>query len=172
MLQYEKGQPYPDNRYMGVKDGSVIEVLDTTFNVLFFIDKPTRSEREGFNNGKLSYGIYQEKHVPFITLELPHLEFDASFNIKNCTDPNEIQKWLDSSDNAMALFLIDADSYLIQEMRLIGLNHDFTKDLREILRDQNRHYNDRHEVDTEIRSIQRRTSLKQMVQQSRKYRHR
>ncbi|MGE7775244.1 hypothetical protein ACQKLP_11000 [Chitinophaga sp. NPDC101104] len=171
MIIFTKGEPFPDPIYKGAVDSAVVQLMDTGFNLVIFIDKPTKGELESFATGKLTYGIYQELNIPFMTIELPYLEFNASFNIKNMENPQGLKNWLEIESNAMTLVLVNSSTYLIEQIRLIGLNHEFVKDLHDILRRQDQQYPNKTEVLKQLRAVEKRTSLRTMSKESVKYRH-
>lgn len=166
---YIVGQMFPDTRYMGAKDSAVVSFRETTFNVIIFLDKPHPAELKAFSSGSFEYGLFKNAEVPFITLDFKAMNFATSFNAV-AFPPDDLKKFVDSRDNAMALFLVDANSYRLERMRVVGLSNDFMKDLRETLSKQVNTYRHPDEVLLKIRSLENRYSVKNMTDLSRKFR--
>jgi len=166
---YIVGEVFPDTRYRGAKDAAVVSFMETTFNVIIFLDKPTPVERKAFSTESFEYGLFKNAEVPFITLDFKVMNFATSFN-SLAFPPDELSKWVTSTDNAMALFLVEANTYRLENMRVVGLSNEFMKDLRDTLSRQVNTYHDPGEVVLKVRSLENRYTVKSMIDQSRKFR--
>ncbi|WP_346319437.1 hypothetical protein [Chitinophaga sp. YIM B06452] len=168
-LFYLVGQPFPDERYINVEFGAVIDFKDTTFDLNIFIDGPSSAEIAAIQSGAFTYGLFDKDNIPILTLEFNGLLFDCSFNILKLNEA-DCEKWLASRDNAMNIFVVDSYNYQLMAIRSVGLHLTFIDELKKTLAAQKSHFQHMHAVDHHIRRITQQHSLTDLNRLSKKFR--
>ena len=94
------------------------------------LKKISRRERKLFKNGKLTAYLFEKKDIPFLILDFGEgFSIDISLDISRFDDETR-QAWIESESNAIAIFLVEATTGILQSIRLIGIG--FADQLREI----------------------------------------
>jgi hypothetical protein len=130
MEAYRVGELFPIEQYCTGRELNVALPTNGLFNVLMSLKKISRKERKLFKNGKLTAYLFEKKDIPFLVLDFGEgFSIDISLDISRFDDENR-QAWIQSESNAIAIFLVEATTGILQNIRLIGIG--FADQLREI----------------------------------------
>lgn len=146
MQQYYVGAPYPNPAYKGKVDTAVTELTPHSFNVAFFIPGNDKRVMKDIQWGKFLYGIFQKEEVPFMLIDFQSMQFDVSFNLRG-VEPEHARTWLHTPGNACTFFIVNADNYNLEAMRVLGLDMDFMNGLKGTLQKQVEKYTSPQDVD-------------------------
>ena len=130
MDAYQVGKLFPIEQYCTGREMYVGLPTEGFFNVLISLKKISRRERKLFKNGKLTAYLFEKKDIPFLILDFGEgFSIDISLDISRFDDETR-QAWIESESNAIAIFLVEATTGILQSIRLIGIG--FADQLREI----------------------------------------
>ncbi len=139
MDAYRVGELFPIEQYCTGRELYVALPTEGLFNVLMSLKKISRKERKLFKNGKITAYLFEKKDIPFLILDFGEgFSFDISIDISRFDDETR-RVWIESESNAIAIFLVEATTGILESIRLIGIG--FASELREICarqRGQNR----------------------------------
>ena len=150
IFTYEVGKPFPHEEYKLSGEGMVSLITTTGFNLLIMIPGIMPVERESIAHGSFRYGIATYENIPFILLDFSRihpggkltLSFDATINLAGLPKP-DFDRWVNSQANLayrqaglVSIYLVEQNTYILEEMRVISLKHNVATELREVLRKQ------------------------------------
>lgn len=170
LYTYEVGKPFPhpEQKAPGIEQPRVM-VTSGFFDVLFYSLNP-QADKATFTKKPLRYGVYQQDAIPFFIVDFPgDFNFDVSINI-NKVDNKHIDEWLNSDNNLVTLYLIDARTNIIHGIRAIGLKHEVAEQIRDICEKQDEHYASVGHVDIVINRITTTFSTGDMIKRTMMYR--
>jgi len=100
------------------------------FNILMSLIKISPKEKELFTNGTITAFLFEQRDVPFLIIDFGEgFSFDISFDTSKFDDETR-RIWMASETNAIAIFLVEATTGILEGIRLIGIG--FAPQLREI----------------------------------------
>jgi hypothetical protein len=161
--KFEVGKEFPLKSYKNFSDFGLIEVNSSLFDFIIGMVKPTSKEKMTIRREPLRYGCYYENYVPFLIIDFrfQNINFDATINIFKI-DQNSVEEWLNTEANSVNLFLIDTATNIIEGIRLIGLDMNFVKELKDNLRKQLLLSN-KEEVEKTIDDVYRKYSTQDLI---------
>jgi hypothetical protein len=160
---HETGKQFPISNAKGIEECRA-SVNEAFFDVLYYIKDPDPETVIVWRKEPLRYGVYVKSDIPFFIIDFPYKNwnFDLSVSIFKVQE-NEINIWLSQKANAITLYLINADTNVLEAMRLIGIENNIADKLRHTLKDQIKSYKNFQQVDNEIAVISNRLSTTEMI---------
>ena len=130
MDAYQVGKLFPHEEYCTGREMNVAIPTEGVFHILMSLKKISRKERKLFTRGTITASLFEQRDIPFLVVDFgENFSIDISFDISKYDDETR-RIWLASESNAIALFLVEATTGIIEGMRLIGVG--FAPVLREI----------------------------------------
>jgi len=130
MDAYRVGELFPIEQYCTGRELYVALPTEGLFNVLMSLKKISRKERKLFKNGQITAYLFEKRDIPFLILDFGEgFSFDISFDISRFDDETR-RVWIESESNAIAIFLVEASTGILESIRVIGIG--FASQLREI----------------------------------------
>lgn len=163
------GEPYPYHHRADGNERVLAEMNNAFFDVLFYSSQPQADARM-WTKGKLKYGLFMAKNIPFFVLDFPSDQFnlDVAINFLKIQE-DKADEWLNSDANVINLFLIDANTNIIHGMRMISIRHDLAEKIRDACEAQDVHYDSPAQVDQTIAGITERYTTNNMIKISQMY---
>lgn len=160
---YKVGESFPQPNILPGAERCIASLNTAFFDVLYYIQKPSSEDIRTWRKGKLKYGLYAEKSVPFVIIDFPDARwnFDVSIDILKVYSEEQREDWLNGEGNIVTLFLINAGTNILEGMRTISVN--FGEKLRDILEEQCILYESSAEVDKEFNDIVSRLTTDNMM---------
>lgn len=166
---YSVGKTFPDTRYLGT-EGAVAHLTKGFIDVQWNMFKMHKQERKALQKGSFRYGYYVEDDLVFILIDFMNgLSTDLTLEVSGLTD-NEFDDWFAHDANVMNIFGVEAINYQLKTIRMVGLNMEFCKGLKESLAKQRQRYH-RSKHLLKMQEIQQRMSTDMMMKKTRMYRH-
>lgn len=164
-------QPYPIPNPAPGADYARISVTEGgSFDLLMYMNNPSKNEIEAAKTGKMLYAVFSELAVPFFCIEFTgSFSFDASLNMHK-VEQSHHKTWLASEANTVNLILIDSRNNIIKSLRMIGLEPEAMKELKDVCRQQLVLYVNPSQVDKAINSITAQYTTDDMIVHSKIYR--
>jgi hypothetical protein len=165
----ENEKPFPDIRYRHNLGLTVIPDA-ASFMLLANIDQLRMAEIVALKRGKLRYGVYVNECIPFFLLDLPEVKMtlDASFNIFKF-EPSAVGQWLAAEANAVQLVTVKYENFIVKGQRLMGLNLDCMKKIKEACAEQQIRYENKTQVHNMAVRIYNAISTDDMIKHSKMY---
>ncbi|MEI7706890.1 MAG: hypothetical protein WCI90_01375 [Chlorobium sp.] len=130
MDAYRVGQLFPHEEYCTGREMNVAIPTEGFFHILMSLKKISRKERKLFTRGTITASLFEQRDIPFLVVDFgENFSIDISFDISKFDDETR-RVWLASESNAIAIFLVEATTGIIEGMRLIGVG--FAPELRAI----------------------------------------
>lgn len=130
MDAYRVGELFPIEQYCTGREFYVALPTEGLFNVLMSLKKISRKERKLFKNGKITAYLFEKRNIPFLIIDFGEgFSFDISLDISKFDDETR-RVWIESESNAIAIFLVEATTGILESIRVIGIG--FASQLREI----------------------------------------
>lgn len=162
---YETGKPFPHPNLVPGAEVARVQFTSSFIDVVLYANNITTDELQTFRKGSLTYGIFQEKNVPFMVFDLSGWTFDCSINLLKVPD-DKADQWLNNEGNILTLFLVDAQSNVLLAMRQIGAPHELSEYVRDILDNQVNGYESPVQVDSIITQLTNSLTTDQMIKKS------
>ena len=120
MDAYTVGQLFPHEDYCTGREMNVAIPTEGFFHILMALKKISRKEKK----------LFEQRDIPFLIVDFgENFSIDISFDISKFDDETR-RIWIASETNAIAIFLVEATTGIIEGIRLIGVG--FAPKLREI----------------------------------------
>jgi len=130
MDAYKVGQLFPHEEYCTGREMNVAIPTEGFFHILMSLKKISRKEKKLFTTGTITASLFEQRDIPFLIVDFgENFSIDISFDISKFDDETR-RKWLVSETNAIAIFLVEATTGILEGIRLIGVG--FAPQLREI----------------------------------------
>ncbi len=130
MDAYKVGQLFPLEQYCTGQEMNVAIPTDGFFHILMSLKKIARKEKKLFTTGTITASLFEQRDIPFLILDFgENFSIDISFDTSKFDDETR-RVWMSSEANAIAIFLVEATTGIIEGMRLIGVG--FAPELRAI----------------------------------------
>jgi len=130
MDAYKVGQLFPHEEYCTGREMNVAIPTEGFFHILMSLKKISRKEKKLFTTGTITASLFEQRDIPFLIVDFgENFSIDISFDISKFDDGTR-RKWLVSETNAIAIFLVEATTGILEGIRLIGVG--FAPQLREI----------------------------------------
>lgn len=121
MERYQVGALFPIEQLCTGKEQYVAIPTTDFFNVMLSLKNISKKERKLFTNGSITAYLFEEHDIPFVIFDFGEgLSFDIAFDISRF-DQDTLLSWLSSRGNAISLFLVDADTGILEAIRLIAV---------------------------------------------------
>jgi hypothetical protein len=165
----ENEKPFPDLRYRN-NIGLTVIPYGSSFMLLANIDQLIMAEIKALKRGKLKYGVYINNNIPFFLLDLPEIKMtlDSSFNIFKF-EQTAVDNWLNNEANAVELITVKAETFIVKAQRLMGIELDCMKQIKEACIEQQKAYTSQKEVDSMIVRICNAVTTDDMIKRSKIY---
>ena len=130
MNAYKVGQLFPHEEYCTGREMNVAIPTEGFFHILMSLKKISRKEKKLFTAGTITASLFEQRDIPFLVIDFGEgFSIDISFDISKFDDETR-RIWLASETNAIAIFLVEATTGILEGIRLIGVGFAFQ--LREI----------------------------------------
>ena len=130
MDAYTVGQLFPHEDYCTGREMNVAIPTEGFFHILMALKKISRKEKKLFTKGTITASLFEQRDIPFLVIDFGEgFSIDISFDISKFDDETR-RIWIASETNAIAIFLVEATTGIIEGIRLIGVG--FAPKLREI----------------------------------------
>ena len=130
MDAYTVGQLSPQEDYCTGREMNVAIPTEGFFHILMALKKISRKEKKLFTKGTITASLFEQRDIPFLIVDFgENFSIDISFDISKFDDETR-RIWIASETNAIAIFLVEATTGIIEGIRLIGVG--FAPKLREI----------------------------------------
>jgi hypothetical protein len=104
--------------------------------LLIFFDHLKQKEIDAVRSGKLKFGFYEYGNVIFTLAKFEGIPWmDAPYNV-HLSPPFEFAEELDTDERlgfGLQIYLVDANTGILQAIRLVGLDHNFSFKFREAI---------------------------------------
>ena len=130
MDTYQVGKLFPHEQYCTGREMNVAIPTDGFFHILMSLKKIARKEKKLFTTGKITAYLFEQRDIPFLIIDFGEgFSFDISFDTSKFDDETR-RVWMESETNAIAIFLVEATTGILEGIQLIGVG--FAPELREI----------------------------------------
>jgi len=130
MDAYTVGQLFPHEEYCTGREMNVAIPTEGFFHILMSLKNIARKEKKLFTTGTITASLFAQRDIPFLIVDFGGgFSIDISFDISRFDDKTR-KLWLASETNAIAIFLVEATTGILEGIRLIGVG--FAPQLREI----------------------------------------
>jgi hypothetical protein len=130
MEAYRVGQLFPLEQYCTGREMNIAIPTESFFHLLMSLKKISSKEKRLFTTGKITAYLFEQRDIPFLIVDFgEEFRFDISFDTSKFDDETR-RIWMASETNAIAIFLVEATTGILEGMRLIGIG--FAPQLREI----------------------------------------
>ena len=130
MDAYNVGQLFPLEQYCTGQEMNVAIQTEGFFHILMSLKKISRKERKLFTRGTITASLFEQRDIPFLVVDFgENFSIDISFDISKFDDETR-RVWMASEANAIAIFLVEATTGILEGIRLIGIG--FAPQLRQI----------------------------------------
>lgn len=165
----ENEKPFPDLRYRNHLGLTVIP-HGSSFMLLANIDGLIMAEIKALKRGKLRYGVYVNNNIPFFLLDFPEIKMtlDSSFNIFKF-EQSFADEWIKGEANAVELITVKAETFTVKGQRLMGIDLECMKQIKEVCIEQQKTYSNQKEVDNMLVRICDAVSTDEMIKRSKMY---
>lgn len=136
MQKYEVGKPFPHQEYLSKGEITSAMLNEAFFDVVCVIRNSTREERQQWKKGSLTVAVFEQLDVPFFIFDFGDWSFDVNINILKIKYEEDVNSWLNSEANTITLFLVDADTGILEAIRYISIPRNFAEKTRDILENQ------------------------------------
>ena len=136
MQQLEVGKPYQEG-LKRIPEGRVFDVNEGGGFLRIVCDSPLDSEIKEITQGKKNLGLLEKDGIIFFLVKFGSLDWmDAPYNVAR-SKPFDLQELTDENKGyAVQIVLIDGMTGLVMALKLIGLPHDMSKRLKELIEKQ------------------------------------
>ncbi|MFB5269315.1 hypothetical protein ACE41H_21370 [Paenibacillus enshidis] len=149
-MMYEVGALFPQlNPEPGVAVPRT-QIVGSSFDVTYYINKPTNKEINTFKNSLLRLHIFVYKHIPFMAISYLGSSWTYDFTLTVVGRDKEVLDTFFHDGNAVNLFLIDDKTNILRAGRLIGLYPEAEHQIKSACRDQLTAYKEIAEVNAVI----------------------
>lgn len=157
------GVPVP--QFKNRPDGVILNFTDGGMMIMQFLNMPTEKEISSFKSGQaLQLSYYFKEGMFFLLMKAGELNWaDAPYNPYLPGEMPDIPEITQGSGIALTLMLIDSATGAPVSMRLIGLPHDFSKDLKRVFEKMKDNQMDPQMYDAKIQLLMRLYSTKQLL---------
>lgn len=163
MQKYEVGQPFPDA--LGHQEGGYIRTLNNgSFDVVNVLSNLKAKEVREFKQGILRIGFYIENSIPFFVVQNKEIEFDCPYNALKIGE--DFEKWFEQDSNIITMYLIESTTKILKGIRLISIELDEMKKMKNAMKLQRDEYSSVQEVEIEIDRIYNRYSLFEIIKKT------
>lgn len=130
----EVGKEFPDDKYRGtLSDAMIVRLTEGWIDLVIALKHPQPHEVEQIQNQPMRYGYTVfDSCIPFVVLEFPDMSFDASLTSVDIPEA-DLKDWYNHQANAMSIILVDADTWEVRCMRLLGLSLDMVNHVKKAL---------------------------------------
>ena len=130
MEAYRVGQLFPLEQYCTGREMNIAIPTESFFHLLMSLKKISSKEKRLFTTGKITAYLFEQRDIPFLIVDFgEEFRFDISFDTSKFDDETR-RIWMASETNAIAIFLVEATTGILEGMLLIGIG--FAPQLREI----------------------------------------
>ncbi len=159
------GKTHPvQNKMKGIQNYN-IQFNSSFFDGLYYLKSPSAAQKAAWKTGALTYGIYIEANIPFLLISFSKDKWNFITPLNTYSVANEEQKlWIDSKENVLNLFLLNADSNVTEEIRTLKADTKFSSLVRTSCKAQLAQYKSAAEVETVIKKTMQAKNFLQMQQ--------
>ncbi|MFW2487954.1 hypothetical protein [Clostridium chromiireducens] len=162
---FEIGKPFEDgvSRY---PEGVKFDIRDNECNLLLYAEEPTEKERLTIMKDDLKYGYFKEDNVIVMLFRFGnHQWIDIPYSVNMSRKVVGLKEISEVSGYLFNIYIINAKTGIIEEIRTVELDPIFSKKLREDIEEQSKLglYGFRSKVD----EVYRQFSVKALVSMSR-----
>jgi hypothetical protein len=154
VTKFEIGKKFPLTEYL-VLDSYINALLnDSFFDIVCITNDLTTDEKRMWNKGEISVFLFEKDHIPYICVNFDN-KWSVDVNINILTEDEKkgeqfTEKWLNSQDNMINLYLVESTTGILEGMRTIAIPFDMGEKIRDICELQTEHYNNSEEVHEKI----------------------
>lgn len=159
------GKAHPiQNKMKGMQNYN-IQFNSSFFDGLYYLKSPSAAQKSAWKSAALTYGVYIEANIPFLLISFTKdkWNFITPLNVHTVTNPEQ-KLWIDSKENVLNLFLLNADSNVTEEIRTLKADTKFTTLIRTACKTQLTKYKSATEVETIIQKTMQTKNFLQMQQ--------
>lgn len=159
------GKTHPVQNTMKGMQNYNIQFNSSFFDGLYYLKSPSAAQKSAWKSGALTYGVYIEANIPFLLISFTKdkWNFITPLNVHKIT--NEEQKlWIDSKENVLNLFLLNAESNVTEEIRTLKADTKFSSLVRTACKAQLAQYKSATEVEAVIQKTMQAKNFLQMQQ--------
>jgi hypothetical protein len=145
--------------------------FDQSGGTLFlFFKNPTGEEINSIQKGKLQIGMYENSKIIFMLFKFENMEWmDAPYNV-HLSPPYELQFIRNGIGYGMTIFLINANTGILEAGRLIGWRTDMSRKFKEAVECQRSYRYDTFKYTQTLNQVYGNYSTKDMVERADIYR--
>lgn len=120
------------------KEGIKFDITDGGCNLLIYYADPSEEEKKDITKGSFKYGYFREGNVILMLFRFGEQQWmDAPYSVHLSKNLTKLQGITEAQGFALNIYLINANSGIIEGMRLVGLNERLSKMLKEDIVKQN-----------------------------------
>lgn len=170
MTIYSLNTTFPDANPAPGADFAIIRLMEGgTFDLVMYMTNPSEKEIQAVQTGKMQYGVFINKYIPFFLAKFETFTFDASINMMKAGEDSKRDKWINSDANLVSFFLIDSNTNTLKAMRIIGIEPAAMNDIKTMLRQQPIKFMHSGGVENAITEITNRFTTDDMIVKSKMY---
>lgn len=169
MRHFEVGKIFEEGR-TGYQEGVKFD-FDNSGAVLFlFFSNPTEAEINSVKKGRLQIGVYENSKILFMLFKFEGMEWmDAPYNV-HLSQPYELQSVSDGIGYSMTIFLINANTGILEAGRFIGWRSDMSRKFKEAIECQRSYKYNMDTYNKIVNQVYGNYSTKDMVSRANIYR--
>jgi hypothetical protein len=168
MYKYEVGGYFFGSK-MRLQEGIHLGFDDSGLYLLVCLDRMTEKEIKKLRTGKAEFALYEKDGILFLLVRIPGvLDWsDAPFHMGLYEDEREVPEIPEGAGLALTIYGIEATSGKIKSMRLIGLGTKFSRELVQVMKNQQTGPQiDRQEYNQQLEVIYGMYTCEMMVQRA------
>jgi hypothetical protein len=152
------------NKMKGMQNYNV-QFNSSFFDGLYYLKSPNAAQKSSWKSGALSYGVYTEANIPFLLISFTKDKWNFLTPLNSYTaNENDRKVWIDSKENVLNLFLLNADTNITEEIRTLKVDAKFSTLVRTACKAQLAQYKTAAEVDAATQKIIQTKNFLQMQQ--------
>ena len=132
---FSVGSRFPFEKYLTGNELTISIINSDFIDVLVSYKNISKGEIQCWKKSSLMVSLYEKDSIPYIIFDFGGWNFDVSI-VTNRMPEETLDDWLNSRSNLIHMFLVDADTGTLLNIRTIGLNMKFADLIRDICEKQ------------------------------------
>lgn len=148
MVQFKKGDAFPLPKQ--ANEGVLFSIEQYTMLLVYYFKKPTEKERETFKSGDAKLAVTSMRNTLFVLSKFGELPWmDTPYSTHLSPAPKSFPELSEGQGYAIDAFLVDVDSNVLKEHRLLHLDTPSSLGLKKLV------YEEQARVDFSIETYDR-----------------